>query len=369
MNENCFVTGATGYIGQHLLASLTAKGHPVSVLMRKPEALPALQLLVAQHGGDGRLLSAVGGDLALPGLGLDAAALLQVQQAQVMFHLGAQFAWGLSLEQGRAVTVNGAVSVAQLAARQGSRLLLVSGFMLENHEHLRRVGVDLEQPQRTDWPAVYRRVGGYEGSKLEAHFKVLDCMQTLGGELTIVHPATVCGHSQTGHIMPAQPLAELISNLARGKLSAIPGTPAHWLPLVTVDFLVELMVAAAFDPSQVGQQILALDERTPNLAQMLAVLAAPLKLQAPRRFVPIAVLRALLKIPGLPKWLNSHAESLDFIQTTRFDTAATQALADKYQLAWPDISQAMQATVAYLQVERGVKPLALRPDRVSGSAH
>jgi dihydroflavonol-4-reductase len=77
-------------------------------------------------------------------------------------------------------------------------------------------------------------------------------------------------------------LTELISNLASGKLSAIPGTPAYWLPLVSVDFLVALMVAAAFYPSQVGQQIFALDERTPNLPGMLAVLAEPLDVAAPR---------------------------------------------------------------------------------------
>jgi dihydroflavonol-4-reductase len=348
MNEECFVTGGTGYIGQHLLALLTAKGHPTTVLMRKPEALPALQLLVNQHGGNGSLLRAVAGDLAKPDLGLNAAGLLLVGQAKVLFHLGAQFAWGLTLEQARAVNVNGALSVAQLAAQHGSRLLLVSGFMLENHAHLQRVGVDLQQPARTDWPAVYRRVGGYEGSKLEAHFKVLEFMQTLGGELTIVHPATVCGHSQTGHILPAQPLAELISNLAGGKLSAIPGTPAHWLPLVTVDFLVELMLAAAFDPSQVGQQVLALDESTPSLAGILALLAEPLKRQAPRRFMPIGVLRWLLKIPGLPALLRTSPESLDFIQTTRFDTAATTALARQHQLVWPDIGQALQATARYV---------------------
>lgn len=348
MHENCFVTGGTGYIGQHLLALLTAKGHPVTVLMRKPEALAQLQLQVEQHGGNGRLLRAVAGDLAKPDLGLDASGLSLVGQAKVLFHLGAQFAWGLTLEQARAVNVNGALSVAQLAAKQGSRLLMVSGFMLENHAHLQRVGVDLEQPARTDWPALYRRVGGYEGSKLEAHFKVVECMQALGGELTIVHPATVCGHSQTGHILPAQPLAELISNLAGGKLSAIPGTSAHWLPLVTVDFLVELMLAAAFDPSQVGQQVLALDERTPNLPGMLAVLAESLNRPAPQRFMPIGGLRWLLKIPGLPKLLNTSAESLDFIQTTRFDTAASKALALKHQLTWPDINQALQATVRYV---------------------
>lgn len=351
MHEDCFVTGGSGFIGQHLLARLTRQGHPVILLMRQPQALLSLQQRVEQLGGDGRLLRAVQGDLASAELGLSAADRQQVQRARVVFHLGAQFAWGLSLAQARAVNVEGALRVAELAARQGSRLLMVGGYMLENHGHLRRVGIDLQQPARTDWPAVYQRVGGYEGSKLEAHFKVLEYMQAQGGELTIVHPATVCGHSQTGHILPAQPLAELIGNLASGKLGAIPGSPAHWLPLVTVDFLVALMVAAAFDPAQAGQQLLALDERTPNLQELLGQLAIPLGRRAPGRHIPIGVLRWLLKIPGLPGLLRTNAESLDFIQTTRFDTAATQRFANQQQLAWPDIRQALQATARYVRAE------------------
>ena len=63
------------------------------------------------------------------------------------------------------------------------------------------------------------------------------------------------------------------------------------------------------------------------------------------------MLRALLKIPGMPRLLRTDAESLDFIQTTRFDTAATQALAQRYQLQWPDIDQALQATARYLANE------------------
>lgn len=348
MREQCFVTGGTGYIGQHLLALLTSRGHPVTVLMRQPDALPALQALIEQHGGNPQLLTAVAGDLSLPGLGLNAEALRCMQQARVVFSLAANFAWGLSLAEARAVTVNGAVAVAELAARHGSRLLMLGGFMLENHAHLQRVGVDVQVPARTDWPAVYRRVGGYEGSKLEAHFKVLACMQALGGELTLVHPATVCGHSRTGHILPAQPLADLIRQLASGKLSAIPGSAAHWLPVVPVDFLVEMMVAAAFDPEQAGKQLLALDTRTPNLAGMLELLAGPLGVSAPKRYVPVGLLRWLLKMPGAQKLLKTSVESLDFIQTTRFDTTASQALVLKHQLRWPDLQAALQATARHV---------------------
>lgn len=351
MNKHCLVTGGSGFVGQHLLALLTRQGHSATLLMRQPQALPALRAQIERLGGRGELLTALAGDLAQADLGLDAVAREQVRQADVVFHLGAQFAWGLAAEQARRVNVEGALAVAELAAQQGSRLLMVGGFMLANHGHLQRIGIDLQRPERTDWNKVYQRTGAYEGSKLEAHFRVRGRMAQLQAALTVVHPATVCGHSRSGHILPAQPLAGLIGNLAGGRLGAIPGSTAHWLPLVSVDFLAELIVAAAFDEQQAGQEILALDTTTPNLQGMLQQLAQTLGVSAPRRHMPIPLLRILLKLPGMPRLLRTEAESLDFIQATRFDTAATNALAQRHQLQWPDIGQALQATARYLTSE------------------
>lgn len=356
MNTHCLVTGGSGFIGQHLLALLTRQGHSATLLMRQPQTLPVLRTQIEQLGGRGERLAAVAGDLGRADLGLDAAAREQVRQADVVFHLGAQFAWGLAAAQARRVNVEGALAVAELAARQGSRLLLVGGFMLANHGHLQRIGIDLQRPERTDWDRLSQRTGAYEGSKLEAHFRVRARMAELQAPLTVVHPATVCGHSRSGHILPAQPLAGLIGNLAGGRLGAIPGSAAHWLPLVSVDFLAELIVAAAFDKQQVGQEILALDAATPNLQGMLQQLAQTLGVRAPSRHMPIPLLRILLKIPAVPRLLRTEAESLDFIQTTRFDTGAAQALAQRHQLHWPDIGQALQATARYLASE----PSAMR---------
>src|SRR5258705_8989072 len=38
---------------------------------------------------------------------------------------------------------------------------------------------------------------------------------------------------------------------------------------VTVDYLVELVAACAFDPSMVGQELLALDAQSPGLQELL----------------------------------------------------------------------------------------------------
>lgn len=348
MSVECFVTGGTGFIGQHLVAHLSAKGHTVRVLMRRPERLTELREQVVKLGGSAARVFAVAGDLERDNLGLSPADREQLRQARVVFHLGAHFAWGLSLEQSRAVNVEGAKRVALLAVEQNSRLVMIGGYMLKNHEHLQRIGIDPRSAQQTHWPAVYRRVGGYEASKLEAHFATLELMSAKGGEITVVHPATVCGHSRTGHILDGQPLVELIRNLIQGKLTAVPGTAKHWLPLVTVDYLVELMVVSAFDPAMVGQELLALDEQTPNLQELLVQVAQPLGLKPPRHHISLRLLKLLLSIPPVARFMNTKPEALDFIQTTRFDTAAVEQFAKSHGIAKPDIRQSLQHTATFV---------------------
>jgi len=348
MSVECFVTGGTGFIGQHLLANLSAKGHTLRVLMRRPERLAALREQVDSLGGCATRVFAVAGDLEQDNLGLSLADQEVLRRASVIFHLGAHFAWGLSMEQSRAVNVEGAKRVARLAAEQKSRLVMIGGYMLNNHEHLQRIGIDPRQPELTNWPAVYLRVGGYEASKLEAHFATQQVMSAKGGEMIVVHPATVCGHSRTGHIVDGQPLVALIRNLVQGKLTAVPGTAEHWLPLVTVDYLVELVAVCAFDPAMVGEELLALDDQTPNLRELLAQVAKPLGLKSPKHHISLRLLKWLLSIPPVAWFLNTKPEALDFIQTTRFNTAAVEQFANRHGIAKPDIRQALQHTATFV---------------------
>ncbi|WP_086794979.1 SDR family oxidoreductase [Pseudomonas sp. SCPG-7] len=359
MSVECFVTGGTGFIGQHLLANLSAKGHTLRVLMRRPERLAALREQVDSLGGCATRVFAVAGDLEQDNLGLSLVDQEVLRRASVIFHLGAHFAWGLSVEQSRAVNVQGAKRVALLAAEQKSRLVMIGGYMLNNHEHLQRIGIDPRQPELTNWPAVYRRVGGYEASKLEAHFATLQVMSAKGGEMTVVHPATVCGHSRTGHILDGQPLVALIRNLVQGKLTAVPGSAEHWLPLVTVDYLVELVAVCAFDPAMVGEELLALDDQTPNLRELLAQVAKPLGLKSPKHHISLRLLKWLLSIPPVAWFLDTKPEALDFIQTTRFNTAKVEQFANRHGIAKPDIRQALQHTATFVNAYYIAKGQAL----------
>ncbi|EKF73182.1 hypothetical protein A11A3_14957 [Alcanivorax hongdengensis A-11-3] len=348
------ITGASGFIGRHLSAYLTARGHRVLALMRQPDTLPALQRTVSALGGQGDRLHAVAGDLDQPGLGVGEP----LPSLDAIIHLGARFAWGLERDSARRTNTAGSLAVAELARQQGCRLVFISGFMLENHAHLARLGIDEKQPARTDWNQVYRRAGGYEASKLEAALQVREQAARDGIDLVEVQPATVAGHSISGVLDPAQPLHTLIHNLAGGRLAMVPGSPAHWLPLVAVDTLAALIGEAALADTA-PPRLLALDPATPNLQGMLALIADELGRRAPRHHLPLGILAALLKLPGLPALMQTAPEALHFIQPTRFDSSVTEAFMTARGLTQAPIEQAIRASARHYrhhQAQPGAQP-------------
>lgn len=345
-NDNpILITGASGFIGRTVCAELSRAQQPVLAMLRDPpRQLPTLRREVDALGGQGSLVQAIGGDLDKPDLGLSEP----LPALQAIIHLGARFAWQLPMVEARQTNVEGALAVARLAHSQRTRLVFISGFMLENHGHLTRLGINLMHANQTDWQQVYRRAGGYEASKLEAAIRVREYTRDHGVDMIEVQPATVAGDSRSGQLDSQQPLYQLIDNLARGRMAAIPGTREHWLPLVAVDLLAAIIARGATS-SVVPPRVLALDRHTPTLQGMLTTVADTLQQRPPRRFLPMAVLAALLRTPGLPRLLNTWPEALHFIQTTRFDTKSSDTFLANQGLAHPPIQAVIAASARYYQ--------------------
>lgn len=59
MSVECFVTGGSGFVGQHLLARLTAAGYKAWVLMRTPGNIERLRKQVGQLGGNPAYINAL----------------------------------------------------------------------------------------------------------------------------------------------------------------------------------------------------------------------------------------------------------------------------------------------------------------------
>ena len=85
-----FVTGATGFIGRHLVPLLLARGGSVQVLVREGSQ-GKLDELTQRWGSDADRVSAVVGDLTAPRLGLDDAAIARLGVIDHFFHLAALY--------------------------------------------------------------------------------------------------------------------------------------------------------------------------------------------------------------------------------------------------------------------------------------
>jgi len=182
-----------------------------------------------------------------------------------------------------------------------------------------------------------------QNPKLEGALRVRAFAEQNALAMVEVRPAIVSGHSVTGELDTAQPLYALIENLVAGRLAMVPGTPDHWLPLVSVDVLVGLIAEASLVES-VPDRLLALDRTTPNLIGLLSLLAAHLEARPPKHHMPMPLLALLLRLPGLARLMRTSPESLSFLQTTRFDTQVTEQFSRQIGLSWPPIADSILAT-------------------------
>lgn len=336
------VTGATGFIGGWAVTALSAAGHDVIGVLRDPAALAALQKKVTDRGGDGSRVRAVEGDLSKTGLGM-----VDPPDVDVVIHLGAVFGWGLDPTTARSVNVAGTLEAVRLAARSNARLVLVGGFMLRNTAHLDELGLAGVDPTDTDWDRLYARVGAYEGSKIEGFMRGRSEARVLGVAWSAVHPATLCGHSGTGDLPAEQPFSELIATIRDGRMLAVPGGPDHWLPLVTVDYVANLLTAVAEDPPPRGTELLALDPTTPDLAELAGDIAKAAGRPTPSRRAPLKLVRLLANTPALRRLASTSPESLAFIRTERYDQSLEDTYTRPRRVEHPNLSAAIAQTVAH----------------------
>lgn len=86
-----FVTGATGFIGRHLVANLLKRKGTIYCLVRKGSA-DKFEQLRESLGADEKRLVAVTGDLSKPRLGVTPALLKTLTgKVQHFFHLAALY--------------------------------------------------------------------------------------------------------------------------------------------------------------------------------------------------------------------------------------------------------------------------------------
>ena len=121
LETHYFVTGATGFLGTHLLERLLARRGQVHILVRDRNETATLKLLERYRNEQSRI-HCYEGDLTRPMLGLDEETLAALRSLNIeFFHLAAIYDIAASLELQRAVNVDGTRHALDCAAAIGAR--------------------------------------------------------------------------------------------------------------------------------------------------------------------------------------------------------------------------------------------------------
>ena len=211
------VTGATGFIGSHLVERLCARGEAVRCLIRRRKHSFALPDQV----------ETVYGDLTT-GEGLGTA----VQDISATIHL-AGTTKAISTREFYEGNVRATENLARAIAQRGSRLIHVSSLAC--------IGPSASIDAPVDEDSDPHPIGDYGKSKLEAERIV----RKLVPGAVIVRPAVVYGPRDTD-------VFQIFKSIARGFMLEMAGG-VRWFQAIYVKDLAEGIFAAAQNPHASGQ--------------------------------------------------------------------------------------------------------------------
>ena len=350
--KKIFMTGLTGLIGRWTAARLTGEGHQVVALMRNTaQRGDEIREWIAAHGGDVSHLHLIEGDLEIPGFGFNDIDRARLQGMTHIYHFGALMDW--SADRTRMYRINVAATKELLAMAENTAdfecFVHISGYLITADAFWRAHGVSRDDLVTSERRAkkFFRRfaheTSAYEASKTEADIVVRRARKA-GLPVAIINPATVIGHSKTGEAHQLFVIEGLIRGLDNGSLAAIPGKADDWLPFVSIDYVAEFLARVPLQSMAVGEDFTLLHQGTPSLVETLSIIASELGRKAPQRFVPLWLLRPLLKA-GLDRLTGTPADALGFVNAFRFDTSATERAAVAIGLEPSDIKQALRLSV------------------------
>ncbi|MEV0386203.1 alpha/beta fold hydrolase [Nonomuraea sp. NPDC050643] len=312
---DAIVFGGGGFIGRSLVAELLGRGQSVAATVRAGRA-DRLTGWLAGEGVDTGRLTVVTADVSEPLTGLP--------EARDVYNAAARYAFGLDPAQARAANVTGALHVVEWAATvPGLRCLVhIGGYRIARGQGPREGGG-----------------GAYEESKREADQAVRVRAGELGVPLTMAHPSTVIGPGQ--YIG----LASVLGDLWRGRLPALPGGRDVFVPVVTIGYVARFLAELPAAPP--GQDHWVLDDDTPLLPELVGLVARHVGVPAPRRHVPIGLVKRL------PRALTgADPESLPFLSTDRYPTASARELAAAAGLRMPPVRAELRRWADHLVAGR-----------------
>jgi dihydroflavonol-4-reductase len=249
------VTGASGFIGSHVVAALLAAGAEVRGFDRRAPA-----------GVD----DAVIGDL------LDADALADAMRGcDAVFHLAALYSYSRAhAREMQAINVDGTRAVLDAAARAGVSRVVHTSSCATCGPVAERAATEADQPPQWELAVPYKR------TKLDGERLALAAARD-GLDVVVVNPTTPVGPGDRG----PTPTGKMVADVARGRARAYLSGAA--LNVVAVEDVAAGHVLA-FERGRSGERYLLGGENL-SLREVFAIVARAAGREPPRIGVPWAL--------------------------------------------------------------------------------
>ena len=338
--RHALVFGASGLVGRHLMLALANAGAEVTAAVRTAESGERVQEWLNNHGAKQPVRTMIvdfDAPEILDGGQNDCASVTEIHNCAGLYR------FGMTAKEARSANVG----IVEKLIRFAKKLP-----MLQRVVHISGYRVGGQDPAMVPWndahrDALYKKLGAYEASKVESDAIIQALAQSAEIPLTIVNPSSVIGDSATGESEQFIGLASTIEQIYNREMAALPSGEAVFLPIVTVDYFANFMAAAAVDPEAAGRAYWVLDDNTPPLPALLTHLGEHLGAVVPKFKIPVRV------IQRLPRWITqADPETLSFMSTDRYPTAAANELAARHGLEQPDTLMSLERWADYLAAHR-----------------
>jgi dihydroflavonol-4-reductase len=255
------VTGATGFTGGHLAATLAGRGETVRALVR-PKSRARFDRSRLRAAG----VEAVEGDLG------DRASLIRAAQGvDVVYHIAATYREAGQPDSAyRAINVDGTRNLLE-AARVGGAGRLVHCSTGGVHGHIASPPADEDAP--------FNPGDIYQDTKLEAEQLARQFGLDTGFDVVVARPIGIYGPGDTRFL-------RMFRGLARGNFPML-GSGKPFYHLTYIDDLVEGFRLCGTVPAAQGRTYILAGPRYTTLEALVALVARELKVSPPRVHWPV----------------------------------------------------------------------------------
>ena len=296
-----FLTGATGFIGRHLIERLLAREGEIHVLVRAG-SIAKLDATIERLGGAGRI-HAVTGDLTVPFLGVDEGTRAALRgRVDHFFHLAGNYDMTGDATQNALLNVAGTQNAVDLANElQAAHFHHASSIAVAGTYEGHFTEDMFDEGQKLPSP--------YHQTKFEAEKLVRSRVR---GAWRVYRPAIVVGDSRTGEMDKIDGPYYFFKALQKAR-RALPqwfpliGLEVGWTNIVPVDWVAAAMDHIAHQPGLDGQAFHLVNPRPQRAGDVLNTFAraghAPqMVVRVDKRMtdmLPKGVLSYAMKLPAL----------------------------------------------------------------------